>query len=110
VSRKYPDLYTRLVAHVTVPEHQCESTGCWVHDGALNREGGYPRVTLWCKERKKCYKVMAHRLMFELVHGEIPETHEIDHRCHTHRCIHPDHIHLLLIPDNRAKNQWAIRR
>jgi hypothetical protein len=44
------------------------------------------------------------------VHGEIPETHEIDHRCHTHRCIHPDHIHLLLIPDNRAKNQWAIHR
>jgi hypothetical protein len=93
-----------------VPADQCESTGCWEHDGKLNREGGYPRTTLWCKERKKCHKVMTHRAMFLIVHGDIPEGHEIDHICHNHICCNPDHLQLLSIPDNRAKNQWAIRR
>jgi hypothetical protein len=105
--KKYRDLYHRLTAHVTVPADQCESTGCWEHDGQLNREGGYPRINV--RQGGKVKHLFAHRAMFSIAHGEIADGHEVDHVCHNHRCINPDHLQLLPIPDNRAKNQWAIR-
>lgn len=102
---KYRDIYHRLTAHVAVPEHQCESTGCWEHDGPLSRpEVGYPHISIRLPGGKHAKK-LAHVLMFEHLNGPVPEGFEIDHVCHNHRCINPDHLQALPIYNNRAKNR-----
>lgn len=102
---QYRDMYDRLCAHVTVPADQCESTGCWEHDGPLSRPHvGYPRISVRLPGGKHAKK-LAHILMFEQFYGPVPEGHEVDHQCHNHRCINPDHLQALPIYDNRAKNR-----
>lgn len=106
---KYVDLFHRLVAHTTLPLDQLESLACWEHDGQLSRPVyGYPKITV--RRNGKHRKLFAHALMYELVHGAVPEGHEIDHTCHNHRCINPEHLEALPVPQNRAKNQWRTRR
>ena len=99
----YESLYARLVAHTAEPEN---GQACWAHDGMLNKPNGYPRITLW--RDGKHAKDYPHRLMWMEFNGTIPEGHEIDHRCHNHRCINPDHLRLLPIPHNRAKNKKPV--
>lgn len=102
---RYRDMYERLTAHVTLPEHQEESTACWEHDGPLSRpDYGYPKVTV--RENGKQTTRYAHRLMYTAVHGDVPEGHEVDHNCHNHRCINPDHLQALPVPKNRGKMPW----
>jgi len=36
--------------------------------------------------------VLAHRVMYESVHGTIPDGLEIDHLCRVIRCVNPDHL------------------
>lgn len=98
---RYDSLYHRLVAHTAEPEN---GQACWVHDGPLSRpEVGYPKISV--RGRAGGHMQFAHRLMFEIFHGPIPQGHEVDHRCHNHRCINIDHLQLLPIAANRAKNR-----
>lgn len=98
---KYRDLYHRLVANTKEPE---SNTGCWEHQGKLSRPGvGYPRINLWVKGKAK--GKLAHVLMFQHFNGPVPEGKEVDHTCHNHRCINPDHLQALPVYDNRAKNR-----
>lgn len=104
-ARTYPTLYERLVAHVTLAAGQNEG-GCWEHDGQMSRaEVGYPRITVRLPGGKHA-KRLAHRLMYQEVHGEIADGQEVDHLCHNHRCINPDHLRLLPMPDNRRRMPW----
>lgn len=106
--RRYPDMYARLTAHVTTPDDQTESVACWEHDGPLNKRNGYPKVTVR-KPGGKQTTAYAHHLMFRLVHGYVPVGHEIDHTCHNHRCINPDHLQPLPVPENRRLMPWRGR-
>lgn len=103
-ARKYENLYHRLVANIAEPANE---QACWEHQGTLSRAEGYPRLSV--REGGKHTMRYAHHLMFETFHGERKEGHEVDHICHNHRCINPDHLQLLPIPENRAKNQYARR-
>ena len=103
MASQYEDIYHRLMCHAPAFDLN-DPTECWEHDGTLNKPNGYPRVSVW--ENGKHVKRYAHRLMFDLVHGPVPEGHEVDHKCHNHRCIRPTHLEALPLSDNRAKNQW----
>jgi hypothetical protein len=104
MASKYPNLYHRLVAHTSIPDGQLESTGCWEHDAPLSRPVyGYPRIAVWRENRH--VKRLVHVLMFEIIHGPVPEGHEVDHICHNARCCNPDHLQALPARDNRLKNR-----
>ena len=101
---KYESLYHRLLCHAPAFDLN-DPDECWEHDGGLNKRNGYPRVSV--RIDGKHTRVYAHRAMYVEVYGPVPEGHEVDHKCHNHRCVRPTHLKALLIRDNRAKNQWT---
>lgn len=58
---------------------------CLVFTGSINPRG-YGSFTTSEKTRH------AHRVAYELAHGEIPAGLEIDHICHNRACIEPAHL------------------
>ena len=65
-----------------------EESGCLLYMGRLD-ENGYARISCQGKNR------IGSDAVYEMVHGTIPEGYEVDHLCHTRRCIEPTHLRLL---------------
>lgn len=63
----------------------CDEYGCWVWVGRKNRNG-YGRACWQGKEP------VAHRLVYELVVGTIPEGMFLDHLCRNRACCNPEHL------------------
>lgn len=61
-----------------------DENGCWVWQGA--KIGQYGTTSL----RKK--KILAHRAMYSLLVGPIPEGLDLDHLCRNRSCINPVHL------------------
>jgi len=75
------------------PEHG----GCWIWNGALDRDG-YGRTVYGFKQ--------AHRVMYEEQVGPIPEGMEIDHLCNVRSCVNPEHLEAVTRGENeRRKNE-----
>ena len=57
--------------------------GCWIWQRCLVKGYG-------------CWKFnggsLAHRIVYELLIGPIPEGYQIDHLCKVTRCVNPDHL------------------
>lgn len=68
-------------------------TSCWLYGLGLTT-AGYGRIGI---NRKSHY---THRLMFELVNGEIKNGLHILHKCDTPNCCNPDHLFLGTPLDN----------
>lgn len=66
---------------------------CWAWQGFKYQ--GYGRYRINSKITKK-----AHRVVYELLKGPIPEGLESDHLCLNRSCVNPDHIE----PVTRAEN------
>jgi len=65
-------------------------TGCHVWTGPPDI-GGYARIT-----------AVAHRLVWELTHGPIPDGLLVLHKCDNPPCCNPDHLFLGTYADNNA--------
>jgi len=63
--------------------------GCWEWEGAHNSKG-YGNFTL--KKDGRHRWVGAHRAVYEVLRGPIPEDHEIDHLCLNKGCVNPQHM------------------
>lgn len=48
-----------------------------------------------------------HRLMYEAVHGPIPEGHVVDHICFHTRCVEPLHLRALTVSGNGLNRRGA---
>jgi hypothetical protein len=81
-------------------------SGCWIWMGSL-RNGRYGQIGM-PRSRKVGY---AHRVSFQLFNGEIPEGHEVCHRCDVTQCVNPSHLysatHVQNIADTVNRGQSA---
>lgn len=78
----------RLMDKVTIGD------GCWEWQASLDRKG-YGRL----RYRKRGWQ--AHRFLYELLVGPIPDGLELDHLCRNPRCVKPAHLE----PVTRQVNQ-----
>lgn len=70
---------------------------CWVWQTGLN-EDGYGRVD-WVGLRNR----MAHKVVYQLLVGAIPEGLETDHLCRVHSCVNPAHLEMVTHKENLAR-------
>lgn len=70
---------------------------CWEWTGALNNRG-YGAVT-----DGKGGSMLAHRKVYQLTIGAIPEGFEIDHLCRMHACINPAHLEAVTPDENKRR-------
>lgn len=75
---------------------------CWLWKGSFNSHG-YGRFGHPAK--------MAHRLVYEMYRGPIPEGLHLDHLCRTKACVNPAHLEPVTPAVNiqRGLNSYALR-
>lgn len=66
---------------------------------------GYARVTIMGVGH------VAHRVVYEMVNGPIPEGLVLDHLCRNKRCVNPSHLEPVTIAENvrRGYRLWSLR-
>ena len=62
---------------------------CWLWTGSTQRKG-YGRCSRW----------LAHRLVYVLLRGPIPDGLQVDHLCRVRNCVNPDHMELVSSREN----------
>lgn len=79
-----------------------EPTGfCWLWSGSTTtniKYTGYGRLGF---QRKIHF---AHRRVYELLVGPIPEGHELDHLCKITCCVNPDHLEPVIPRENKLRS------
>ena len=86
-----PTLPPRLSAKFAADE-----SGCWLWTAA-KQQAGYGMFK-WDGAGQP-----AHRVVYRLVVGPIPDGHDLDHSCGVRACVNPDHLEPLPVSVNRAR-------
>lgn len=73
-------------------------TPCWIWDGALT-DGGYGKASRGGKT------TTAHRYVYEMYRGPIPEGLHLDHLCEVRECVNPDHLDPVTGSEN-TRRSW----
>lgn len=72
----------RLSRKITISKN-----GCWLWNGSKNNNG-YGQ----CRVNKKL--LLAHRYIWEITNGPIPEGLHVLHKCDVPNCVNPEHLFL----------------
>lgn len=75
----------RNTAQALVDRLDQDTPGCWEWPGTL-RCGGYAK--LWFNGKNR----FAHRVVYEIMVGQIPSGLTLDHLCLNRACVRPDHL------------------
>ena len=80
----------------------CPNTGCWLWDARWDSGNGY-RKTRW-----QGRTWMAHRLVWTLMEGPIPEGHVLDHLCRVRFCCNPGHMEPVTMRENTRRGEAVL--
>lgn len=78
--------------------------GCWEWQGPTGTNNGYGKTTFAGQYG------LAHRVAWEVTHGEIPDGMKVLHRCDNPLCCRPDHLWLGTQADNVRDREQKKRR
>jgi len=77
--------------------------GCWSWHGSYVRSG---RPVFWLAPARN--NVLAYRVAYSLVRGEIPDDKNLDHQCNNLACVNPFHLEPLIQRDNVLRSDIAV--
>lgn len=81
-----------------------DANECWVWQKCTVH--GYGKIDMPCKNSKKGYRpFLAHRVMYELEVGPIPDGLELDHLCRNPTCVNPAHLEPVTRRENVLRSQ-----
>lgn len=84
-SSRYDPWATRLFAKIK----QDPETDCWNWTASIRQ--GYGQI--WTPSRPGPRRILqAHRAMYELANGTIPDGLDLDHLCRNTLCVNPEHL------------------
>lgn len=97
--------------------------GCWIWTGAISDGYGTVGIRVGPKGARRSKTLYAHRVLYELLVGPIPDGLHLDHLDHTNdptcvggseclhrRCVRPDHLQpVTQAENNRRGSGWAKR-
>jgi hypothetical protein len=89
----------RLGARVTV-----QSDGCWIYNGQPDT---YGQVRL--NGGAKRTNIQAHRYVYEVLRGPIPDGMHLHHECERPGCVNPTHL-TPMTPGDHIAHHAALRR
>jgi len=75
-------------------QYEISENGCWEVTSHYMHNNGYVMV------RRNGTHQFAHRYVYELFKGKIPDGYVICHQCDNRKCINPDH----LVADTQSRN------
>ena len=91
VSGKYGDIWSRIDKN--------GAGGCWLWLGATNRDGYGPTKPKGDKLR------VAHRVIYEMLVGPIPDGLQLDHLCRVRPCVNPEHLEPVTCRENLLRTE-----
>ena len=74
--------------------------GCWNWEGSLTNDG-YGICSYKGKNK------VAHRLIYELINGKVPDGLQLDHLCRNRKCVNPDHLEIVTCKENVRRGRVA---
>lgn len=85
-----------------------EPSGCWIWTAHLNKDG-YGTTSDGLRSDGTFRRLSAHRLMYELLVGSVPDGLQLDHLCRVRSCCNPSHLEPVTCRENlmRGINQVA---
>lgn len=83
-----------------VPSPEGVEGPCWEWQGGTSgngRGGGYGRVCI------SGGTMAVHRVVYQIIHGPIPNKKQIDHKCKNRLCCNPQHLEMVTHKENQKR-------